>query len=168
MNASTNGYLTKEQFLKLTTYDTELEGLGKVKFRKIGSAEFEALWPVPPAAADGWPKIVRPADPARPTAEEAEAVVASRRARREAEADWLRTLPDAEQIRWRSGANDVRFRVIAAACKLPTFTVEEARALGDDAEFLYAAILMKSGLLTPDPQPAPSAEAPTAADSVAS
>jgi hypothetical protein len=158
--ASTNGhsYLTKEKFLQLSTFEIDLLDLGIVKFRKIGRAEYEAFWPLLPEAADDWPQILPVLRDE--TREQTDARDESRVARRQAEAAWLRAQPDAEQVRWRTRANDVGFRTIAACCKQPTFTVDDARALGDAAEVLFAAILTKSGLITePIPAPAPASEA---------
>lgn len=141
-HASTNGYLTREQFLKLSTFDVELPGLGKVKCRKIGAAEYEALWPLPPEASTAWPKIE--GDPL--TEEGRKQLEATRQSRRDAETAWLRQQPQAQQLQWRATATEVTFRLIAACAKSPAFTVEDARALGDAADVLAAEILIKSGL----------------------
>lgn len=154
-----NGFLTREKFEALTTGSVELDGLGAIRFRKIGSAEYEALWPVPPAIADTWPKVEATGDAPE---ERRRTLEARRQARRQAEADWLRTLPVDEQIRWRSAANDVCFRVIAACARTPKFSIDDARALGDQAELVFAAILTFSGLYKEAPKepavPPPAAE----------
>lgn len=161
LNGSTaNGFLTRERFEALTTFMIDLDGLGKVKFRKIGRAEYEALWPLPPAAADDWPGVPPAPDPESPGVEAALAARdEARKARRLAEATWLRAQSDDEQVRWRTRVNDVAFRVIAACTKGPVFTVEEARQLGDAAEILFAAILTKSGLIQETAAPPPAAVA---------
>jgi hypothetical protein len=167
-NGSINGFLTRERFEALTTFTLDLEGLGTVRFRKIGRAEYEALWPLLPAAADEWPGIPAAPDPQSPTLEaDLTARDEARKARRLAEATWLRAQSDDEQVHWRTRINDVAFRVIAACTKAPGFTVAEARQLGDAAEILFSAILTKSGLIEGTPAASPPAavavEAPAGA-----
>lgn len=142
-NGSTNGYLTREQSDKLCYFDIDLEGFGKVKFRKLSRAEWETFLPLLPPAADDWPKILEEGD--TPEAQEASRL-ASATARRKAEFEWLRREPDDEQVRYQARRNDIAFRTIASCCLFPTYTVAQARALGDDADALYLAIMTKSGL----------------------
>ena len=143
-NGTTNGYLTREQSDKLCYFDIDVDGFGKVRFRKLGRPEWEAFWPLLPPAADLWPQIVPL--PKDPTPEQLKEWQASTAARRQAEFEWLRAQPDDEQARYQARRNDIAFRTIAACMILPTYTMAQARALGDDADTLYLAIMTKSKL----------------------
>ena len=127
-----------------------------MKFRKLGRAEWESFWPLLPPEADSWPALE--GDEGSPARN------ASILARRRAEFAWLRALPDDEQVRYQGRRNDIAFRTIAACCLQPTFTVAQARALGDDADVLYLAIMTRSGLYKEPPVPTappPTAEEPS-------
>lgn len=146
VNGSTNGYLTREQSDQLCHFDIDIEDLGKVKFRKLGRAEWQAFWPMLPPAADDWPTITEITGEGEARTASIAAREASTAARRQAEFEWLRTQPDDEQARYQARRNDIAFRTIAACCLVPTFTMTQARALGDWADVLYLAIMTKSGL----------------------
>ena len=146
---STNGhYLTREQSDRLCYFDIDITDVGKFKFRKLGRPEWEAFWPLLPPAADDWPTITPITGEAGSAGRTAsvEANRASAQARRQAEFEWLRQQPDDEQVRYQARRNDIAFRTIAACLLLPTYTVAQARALGDVADVLYLAIMTKSGL----------------------
>lgn len=148
-NGSTNGYLTREQSDGKCYSSIDITGLGPIHFRKLGRPEWEAFWPLLPPAADAWPTIEG----------EGEARAASAAARRQAEFNWLRAQPDDEQARYQARRNDIAFRTIAACALFPTYTVAQARALGDWADVLYLAIMTFSGLYKePVPEAAPAAE----------
>ena len=166
--ASTNGYLTREQSDKQCYSAIAITGLGKVHFRKLGRPEWEAFWPLLPPAADDWPAIT----PIEGEGAEREASVAANRAsaaaRRQAEFNWLRAQPDDEQALYQARRNDIAFRTIAACALAPTYTVAQARALGDWADVLYLAIMTFSGLYKePTPAPPPAADAPAAVEATA-
>lgn len=150
--AKLNGhYLTREQSDALCYFDFTLDGLGTVRFRKLSRAEWEAFWPLLPPAADDWPRITEEGD-SQETRDRTRAESAA--ARRKAEYEWLRTQPDDEQVRYQARRNDIQFRTIAACLITPTYTVEQARALGDAGDTLYLDIMTKSGLYK---EPAPAA-----------
>ena len=154
---STNGYLTREQSDKKCYSSIDITGLGPIHFRKLGRPEWESFWPLLPPAADDWPRIEgEDGSPER---------TASAAARRKAEFEWVRAQPDDEQVRYQARRNDIAFRTIAACCLFPTYTVAQARALGDWADVLYLAIMTFSGLYK-EPAPAPTAE-PEATEAVA-
>lgn len=161
--ASTNGYLTREQSDRLCHFDIDVEGFGKVQFRKLGRAEWETFWPLLPPAVDAWPKIL--------DADETEAQQAAREAsieaRRLAEFAWLSAQPDHEQVRYQGRRNDIALRTVAACLLVPTYTVEQARGLGDWADVLYLAIMTKSGLYKAPPTAKPPAAQPAAVEASA-
>ncbi len=104
-----------------------------VRVRRISAVEYNRLLAPPPPDWDSWPP-------------------AEREARERA---WLEGLPRAERDARRVEFFEVICRLIERCALEPTFTVEEARRLGDDALVLANGILEFSGLL-------PSAEAETA------
>lgn len=160
---SPNGYLTREQSDRLCYFDAEIAGLGTVKIRKIGEDEWRAFMPLLPPVADDWPTVTEisgegAAREASLAAHQASVVV-----RQTAEFEWLRREPDEEQVRYQGRRNDIAFRTIAACALAPTYTVAQARALGNLAVPLYVAIMRKSGLVTaPIPVAAPAEAEPIA------
>jgi hypothetical protein len=151
---STNGYLTREQSDKKCYSSIDITGLGLMHFRKLGRPEWESFWPLLPPAADDWPTIIPIEGEGDARAASIEANKTSAAARRLAEFNWLRAQPDDEQVRYQARRNDIAFRTIAACCLVPTYTVAQARALGDWADVLYLAIMTFSGLYK-EPEPAP-------------
>jgi hypothetical protein len=109
----------------------------KVRVRRISSSEYTALLPVPPAIADDWPRI----------AGTGSQLHASREARRAAELAWLRGLPAEEQVRVQQEKQDVVYRTIAYAAVRPAMTAEQARLLGNDADWLFLEIMRASKLV---------------------
>lgn len=164
LNGSKPGYLTREESDALCYFDLDVTGFGKVRFRKLGRPEWESFWPLLPPAADEWPK-----PPALgPDATEVEKTSRDETitARRLAEFNWLRTQDDEDQIRYQARRNDIAFRTIAACLIAPTYTMAQARALGDHADVLYLAIMTKSQLYK-EPEAAPSTPAAQPAEATA-
>jgi hypothetical protein len=125
-------FLTIEELVRLTQREVELPALSKaagrpvkVRFRRMSMTEYLTLVPLPPPGSETWP------------AGEA----------KQRELEWLRTLPEEEQLQRREVLQDVIHRTIARAAVQPRFTVDEARQLAEDAEVYFTAILVESGLL---------------------
>jgi hypothetical protein len=103
-----------------------------VWIRAIRNAVYSSFLPQPPKEAQEWPRD-----------DEARAAVAQR---------WFDALPDEERAARRAVLTESACKVIAAGVVDPPMTVDPARDLGDDVDYLAAEILIFSGLLKPEPK----------------
>lgn len=120
-----------------------------VLVRRIGAATYLSFLPPDPPGAELWPEITDTMSD-----EEKKATQAFRAAR---EQEYLESLAPKEQAARLTAFRSVHLQVIAWCAIEPTFTVDEAKDLGDDAVGLSHQILEFSGLLTPAPAPQGSA-----------
>ncbi|HJR01838.1 MAG TPA: hypothetical protein VKA83_09415 [Methylomirabilota bacterium] len=134
-------YLTLEEIEQATTHEVELpemtKKLGKraaLAFRAIGTSDYLTLIPLPPPGAEAWPVENF----------------------WKHELDWIRTLPEDEQVKAREARAEVVYRTVAMASLRPLLSVETARRLGNDAQVAFAAILVESGIM-PRPETPPAA-----------
>jgi hypothetical protein len=102
----------------------------RVLVRALRRATYLSLLPQLPPGADGWP-------------EES----AAARGRRIAE--WLASLPAAEQEERRRAWVDVTYAVVAEGLVEPKLSRDQIRALAEDADVVAEAILQFSGFVAP-------------------
>lgn len=108
-----------------------------VRIRPIRGSAYRMMLPPPvPGAADWSTSPDWPADPEEQIREQ------ERRTRA-----WLATLPESERQREEATRAAVTCKVIVAGVAEPAMTLDDARALGDDAEVLAYEILQLSGFI---------------------
>jgi hypothetical protein len=140
--------LTVEELVKATEKLIELPLMSKtsgqprkIRVRRIGSREYNALLPPFPPEAEEWGKGEGLTDQQRQ-----EQFVERERA-------WLRSLPDDKLQQRARVLSDLDYHIAALAAVEPTLTVEQARRLGDDAAELALEVKIFSGLAERKPNP---------------
>jgi hypothetical protein len=103
-----------------------------VRIRKIASREY-GVFPGPPPEAVNWPS--------------------DEEGRREAERVWLLTLTEEQLDARKRAIAEAYCQMVACATVAPKLTVEQARALGDDAVAIAHEIEVFSGFVKPKVPP---------------